>query len=75
MRFGIDFGANLLPFWLDFCVLGVSWGALGPSWGRPGPPWRLHKRLDIFERFFLEPGTLSRARADTTTVRGPRHPI
>ena len=36
MRFGIDFGANLVPFWLDFCVLGVSSGALGPSWGRLG---------------------------------------
>ena len=36
MSFGIDFGANLVPFWLDFCVLGVSWGALGPSWGRLG---------------------------------------
>ena len=34
MSFGIEFGANLLPFWLDFCVLGVSWGALGPSSGR-----------------------------------------
>ena len=36
MSFGIDFCANLVPFWLDFCVLGVSWGALGPSWGRLG---------------------------------------
>ena len=36
MKTGIDFGANLVPFWLDFCVLGVSWGALGPSWGRLG---------------------------------------
>ena len=36
MSFGIDFGANLVPFWLDFCVLGISWGALGPSWGRLG---------------------------------------
>ena len=36
MNFGIDFDANLLPFWLDFCVLGVSWVALGPSWGRLG---------------------------------------
>ena len=36
MSFGIHFGANLIPFWLDFCVLGVSWGALGPSWGRLG---------------------------------------
>ena len=36
MRFGTDFGANLLPFWLDFCVLGLSWGALGPCWVRLG---------------------------------------
>ena len=36
MSFGIDFGANLVPFWLDFCVLGVSWSALGPSSGRLG---------------------------------------
>ena len=36
MTFGIYFRANLVPFWLDFCVLGVSWAALGPSWGRLG---------------------------------------
>ena len=36
MSFGIHFGANLVPFWLDFCVLGLSWGALGPCWGRLG---------------------------------------
>ena len=36
MSFGIHFGANLVPLWLDFCVLGLSWGALGPCWGRLG---------------------------------------
>ena len=36
MSFGIHFGANLVPFWFDFCVLGISWGAMGPSWGRLG---------------------------------------
>ena len=51
MSFGIDFGANLLPFWLDFCVLGGSWGALGPSWGRLGPPCRLHKRLEFLNDY------------------------
>ena len=36
MSFGADFGVNLVPFWLEFCVLGVSWGASGPSLGRLG---------------------------------------
>ena len=56
MSFGIDFGANLVPFWLDFCVLGVSWGALGPSWGRLGDVrGRLAastRGLKFFERFW-----------------------
>ena len=58
MSFGIDFGVNLVPFWLEFCVLGLSWGALGPSWGpswgRPGPPCRLHKRLEFLNDFGVD---------------------
>ena len=29
----------MVPFWLDFCVLGVSWGALGASWSRLWDAW------------------------------------
>ena len=47
MTFGIDFGANLVPFWLDFSVLGISWGALGASWGRLGD---VQGRLAAFTR-------------------------
>ena len=47
MRFGIDFGANLVPFWFDFSVLGISWGALGASWGRLGD---VRGRLGAFTR-------------------------
>ena len=47
MRFGIDLGANLDPFWPDFSVLGVSWGALGASWGRL---WEARCRLGAFSR-------------------------
>ena len=47
MRFGIDFGANLVPFWLDFCVLGMSWRALGASGSRLGD---VQGRLGAFTR-------------------------
>ena len=40
-------GANLVPFRLDFSVLGVSWGALGASWGRLGD---VQGRLGAFTR-------------------------
>ena len=46
-RFGIDLGANLDPFWPDFSVLGISWGALGASWGRL---WEARCRLGAFAR-------------------------
>ena len=47
MRFGVDFGAKLVPFWLDVSGLEVSWGALGASWGRLGD---VRGRLGAFTR-------------------------
>ena len=47
MQFGIDFAANLVPFWLDFSVLGLFWGASGASLGRLGD---VRGRLSAFTR-------------------------
>ena len=56
MSFGIDFGANLVPFWLDFAFLeylGALWGRLGDVRGRLAASTRGLNFLNDFGIDFL----------------------